>query len=157
VAALAACLASSSAGADGAKEHVCKEADLTGAYMLASMKETPAGQETAWHQDYRNQYIVFHPDHSYNFVASRHRISDADELHKAIMQSTSDGSAPLDSKYTLNAATGALNLYINDRVDYSYRCMVADKASGNIQAGDLLFTGYSKYNTLLDKIFRHWP
>jgi hypothetical protein len=135
---------------------LCTDADLAGNFALADLRETPKGEEAAWYQDFRSQYIMFYPGHTYNFVASRHKLSTEDDLKKALALSIGDGMHTPERKYTLDG-NGVLNLYIEDRLDYSYRCMFVTKGYSTLKTGDIVFTGYSKRRTSLYKVFRRWP
>jgi hypothetical protein len=137
-------------------QRLCIEPDLTGSYTLVAFHETPPRDESDWMKNYPNQYLIFEASHAYEFVASRHKILTQDELDKAIRASSSEGMHVFTRKYSLDN-TGLLNLYLEEKLDYSYRCMIVFKASGTNQVGDLLLTGYSKHATMLKKAFRRWP
>jgi hypothetical protein len=132
---------------------ICRESDLSGAYHIVSLQETPKGEEANWYQDYPNQYLTFGPGHTYSFVASLHPMTTADELSKANVLSASDGMHVFDRKYALDN-TGVLNFYQDGKTTYSYRCMVRLKAIAHKNLGDMTLTGYSKNKTLLEKVFR---
>lgn len=135
---------------------LCTDSDLSGDYVLTEMKETPKGEEAAWYLDFRSQYLIFNTGHTYNFVASRHKLNTEDDLKKAIAMSIGDGMHPAERKFTLDGS-GVLNLYIEDRLDYSYRCMYVSKGYATLKTSDLVLTGYSKRRTSLYKVFRRWP
>ena len=93
----------------------------------------------------------------YDFVASRHKIEKPEDLKKAIILSAGEGLRTIVHKYTLDQE-GLLNFYVDDRLEYSYRCMATVKPVGTKeQAGDIGLTGYTKKRSEISKLFRHWP
>jgi hypothetical protein len=133
---------------------LCTEADLSGVYKLIDLKETPPSQEASWYHDYPYQYITFLPNHMYNFIATKHSINRSDELNKAMDFQESQGFHQV-KKYTLDTK-GELDLYLGDRVDYYYRCIINVKDTVTSKRGDMTLMGYSKTRSALNKIFRPW-
>jgi len=136
-------------------QRLCTDADLRGVFNMVDFKETPPGDETAWVTEYPTHYLVFNPSHMYGFVALRHKVTKPEDLEKDVALSGAEGLHTIERKYTLDAE-GVLNLYIDDRLDYSYRCMIVLTPARGVQAGDLLLAGYSKKRSELYKVFRHW-
>lgn len=137
-----------------APQRLCVDADLTGTYSLMDVQETPPGQETEWLKDYPFHYLVFGPGHAYHYIAAHHKIVTPEDMDKSIKLSNPEDA--FKWKYTLDQA-GVLTLYVNDRVDYTFRCVMVNTKSGKSLPGDLMLEGYSHRNIPLTKLFRHKP
>jgi hypothetical protein len=135
-------------------QRLCLGSDFNGIFELKVLQETPKAEETAWLRTAPHHYLVFNADGTYNYLASAKIITKREELDRKIRETTMGLEHKLVKKYTLEDE-GVIKMYIEDRIDYSYRCMYVLKDYGDTKEGDLIFVGYSKTNKELRKVFRH--
>ncbi len=149
----------SSAGAIAAQgpvenQRLCQDGDLAGgSWKEVQFIETPPHREAAWVHDFPYQYLSFYQDHYYSFVATNREYKTPKELAKAMQLTLQQKHA---FKYTLDNQ-GVLNLYVDQKVIYSYRCLVIKKTQSGFKKDDLVLTAYTKRSmTLLYKLYRRW-
>lgn len=134
--------------------HVCSNADLVGGtWKMMKMTETPPRKEAEAYQHVPYHYLSFYPNSMYSFVAINLEIMQAIKLQQAMLWPEKQKRV---LRYTLDDK-GVLNLYIDNKVTYSYRCLAIASAYGGYIKGDLVLTGYTeKGKTVLYKWYRRW-
>src|SRR6516225_5211872 len=124
------------------QEYACTESDLTGVYVLFSMKETPPAELTKWFREYQNHYLFFLPNHAYGYIASKRGMNLYKDLLDTNKKETVGIEHTLDRKYTLDNK-GVLQLFVDDRLEHSYRCMKQVIQLPGSLAGELHLYGYN--------------
>ena len=139
-----------------ANERLCKEQDLIGGtWAMIQFQETPPRKEASLVAAIPHHYLAFYPDHYYGFVAIDREMKTPTEVQKALSWSQKT-NPPRVLKYALDK-TGVLDLYIDKRVNYSYRCVAVQASVGGYMKNDLILTGYTRGGkTQLYKLYRRW-
>lgn len=141
------------AAAPQSNQHLCKEEDLIGGtWKMMTMSETPPRREAVLYEHVPYHYLAFYPDHYYAYVAS-----DAEITTPAALQKVLQWPQPAHRilKYTLDNK-GLLNLYLDKKMLYSYRCLAMAADGGGYRKNDLILTGYTRKKTQLYKLYRRW-
>jgi hypothetical protein len=134
--------------------HICTNADLENGYWkLVLLKESPKRKEYSFYRHIHYQYLAFLPGNIYSYVATNHEIMKPVDLRKALLWPE---RTTHKLKYTLDDQ-GVLNLYLDRKVTYSYRCLAISKDKDEFKKGDLLLKGYTRQSrTELYKLYRRW-
>lgn len=135
-----------------ATQKPCVSEDIIGhVYKMVEFKETPPRSETVWLQHFSYSYLAFGQNSSFFSISTNREIKDLKKLEQAI--APRPGS---NKMYTLDKS-GVLNLLINGKPHYSYRCIEILKPTGAYVKDDLVLTGYTrKAKSELFKLYRRW-
>jgi len=118
---------------------------------MVDFRETPERAEALWVEQVPYHYLGFYPNNLYAMIATNREIiktpRQAEEFFRSYRHIL---------KYSL-ASDGILNLYDNEKIRYSYRCIVQLKSKKLLVKGDLILTVYTKKKkSELYKLYRLW-
>jgi hypothetical protein len=148
-----ACAQESREGADGASvQRLCLPEDLEGhTFALVLFRETPPARESKAMAHFRYNYLAFLKNGHFNMHASNKAMKTAAMLELYFRQD------PTAFQFYTLSPTGVLNLAVNDKIIYSYRCVAIIQNKDEFVKGDLVLTGYTrKKKTVLYKLYRRW-
>ena len=132
-------------------QRVCKAGDMEGhTYKMVDFSETPPREEAYAVEHFPNRYMYFSDKNSYQVISSREEFTDPAKLTKMLR------ALPQARRYTLDN-TGALNLYLDDKILFSFRCTYVLEDVNKYLKGDIVFTGYTRRGrSLLSELYRRW-
>jgi len=135
-------------------QRVCKTEDLSGGtWKMVQFHETPSFREAQWIKTIPYHYLAFYPDHYYAYLATQNEVQTPSALQKAMTWSQ-NGKHRL--QYTLDDK-GVLDLYLDKKLNYRYRCFAIKATQNGYQKGDLVMTGYTKNaKSEVYKLYRRW-
>ena len=143
------------------RRSVCARSDLARRFALVVVFEgNPQGRRSAWFKDFPNHYLIFKPDRTYDYVASRHVMGCRRAKTMLQKPALSSGLHPyIERKYTLDSAGCLICILMTGwTIAIAAWWLQQGPFRQGLKRAISIFMGYSKGNNAkLNKLFRHWP
>jgi len=128
----------------------CTGDDFKGTYVLVYFHEDPPGKESKWRSHFDHEYMSISGKYPFLSDVTINKELDAEQAKKSLSQ-------PVNfRKYTLGP-NGALQIYNDKNIAYSFTCTVSRVSDGSFQKGDLIWEGRTQgEGHSLYRLYRHW-